>query len=466
VIVLARFPKSVSKAWIRVPALLITCAVLLGVESPLVAAPASGAVASRRDAVVADRGIELLRGLRDPKAPPPEESGAALADLGSGVIGVLIDALETRQIPDVQGAGAEPQILSRPQRETILVALEHLGRAAVMPAFEQRLTEPEDYGQRRAAVEVLGAVAEGRELGRLLTCTVDPTTASYDAKLSESLEDSVCRTLRRDSYGFQVLERLLGDIDQQQLEAVILGVGRTRDPAGLDVLVAIPWANERHRVQIAAQIPLLAPSNDPGLNRDMADRMLKELSAPNENLVNAAILALSHLEDFSCVPQLIELLDEESPRLRASAHHALCKLTAKSTVASIGVWRHWYRAEDQWARADGVRAVDALLSGPEKEALAALVDIGAHRLERHQLALETSVALFHDSARVRLKACETLTGLGSRWAVDGLREALRDPSDDVRTAALVALQAITGEQRGEDYAAWEDYSAPDPRSAF
>lgn len=419
--------------------------------------------ASSTDALATDQGIEILRGLRDPKAPPPEVSGRRLADLGPGVVGLLMDVLEGRRVPDVEGGTGDPQVLSRAQRETILVALESLGRGIVMPAFEQRLASAKSYDERRAAVEVIGAVAEGGEFERLFSLTLDPETARYDAKLSKSLQQSVAGIVSRDAYGFEVLEHQLGDLDEGQLEAVILGVGRTRDPAGLEVLTSVPWGKERHRILIASQVPLLAPSNTRDLNREVADQMFVDLGSPNDNLVNASILALSGLEDFSCVPRLIELLGSESTRIRSSAHHALCRITGKSTTASLGVWRHWYRTEDQWARTQGDRSVDALLGGNEKEALAALEDIGTHRLGRHRLALETSVALFHDSARVRSTACNTLAGLGSRWSVNGLRDALLDPSIGVTEAAHAALLTITGEHRDAEYASWEDYAAPDPR---
>ena len=198
------------------------------------------------------------------------------------------------------------------------------------------------------------------------------------------------------------------------------------------------------------------------MNRAMAGELLEALDSPNDNVVNTAVLALACLEDFRCVPRLVELLAAGSATLRASAHHALCRLLDKHTVNSVGVWRHWYKTEAQWLRTSGARALADLRSRQEAKVLDALEVIAAHRLERHRMALDVSLVLRNESLAVRLAACKTLTGLNSRWAVHDLREALLDDSPLLVEAAGLALQSITGERREATYEAWQDYPAPTP----
>ncbi len=61
--------------------------------------------------------------------------------------------------------------------------------------------------------------------------------------------------------------------------------------------------------------------------------------------------------------------------------------------------------------------------------------------------------LQHDEySWVREKAATALGKLGDRQAIDPLIAALAEESPNNRTAALTALQAITGEKLGEDRA--------------
>jgi HEAT repeat protein len=403
--------------------------------------------------------IELLRGLRSPEAPPPEVSGSALAQLGPGAVDLLLTVLEERRVPGLEAQ--EAQVLSRPQSATVLTALTHLGRVAVLPRVMARYSPASTTSQRRTALEALGAVGEGRELDRLFEFTKDPESTTFDDALADSLQRAVQSVLVRDGRGYHELIRTWGKLCAPELEAVVLGVGATRDPRGLAFFADVyPWAAEQWDL-IASQVPLVAPSNDNSLNSEMASALLDQLDSDNANSVNAAIHALGSLEDFYCVAPLIDLLDSESGA-RTNAHYALCKLLNKNTRASVELWRQWYRGEEQWFKQRSVRALADLEGGTEAEALAALEEVGLRRLERHSLALAVGSALEHPSEGVRVKACAILTGLSSRWAIHDLLGALHDPSAAVRQAATRALQAITGENRPGEPEAWEGLAVPRP----
>jgi HEAT repeat protein len=434
---------------------------------PLLLVPASGAGEVGAQWSPAERdGIALLRSLRDPSAPGPEDSGAALAALGPATLEVLFDVLEQRSVPGLdEGEGA--QLLSRPQQETLLVALEALGRQAVLPVVEARLAVEGDgpgpsRAARRAGLVALGAVARGGELPRLLELAVDPVLETHDAQLDADLEDAVRRSALRDPRAFGVLAELARDLEPGALQPVLLGVGATRDPRGIEVLVELSMAEERVRTLAASQVPLLGAAPEPDWNRELARALQGDLDSGSRNLRVAALIALGELEDFDAVPAMIELLGDADPGLRSAAHRGLQRLLNRAASPSPGAWRHWYRVERDWLDREAPRLFGASRGADEAAAVAALEEIGRHRLERHRLALEAGLALTHPSAAVRLTACRVLTGLGSRWAAGDLRMALTDPDPAVAAAAGEALRAVTGLRGGNDPADWADATLPDP----
>lgn len=408
------------------------------------------------------RAIELLRGLRDPAAPPPEVSGAQLAELGASTLGLLLDVLELRVVPGLErpeGEALPAQLLSRPQQETVLTAIGLLGRAPLLPLLEGRLVQPGTFAQRRAAIEALGAVAAGGDVDRLLEYARSEE-ADSDPRLFEPLQAAITSTLRRDGRGLRALSRGWRDLSPAVLATVIQGVGAARDARGLSLLLEIhEWAPDQ-RPLIASQVPLLGPADDPRTNSDLAFALLQQVEEGEPNAANAAILALGCLEDFASVPALVELLDSDSGAQRANAHHALCQLLNKSTRASAPPWRHWYRKEELWVAQRSRSVLEQLRERDPDVVRPALEELGSKRLERHELALAVCPVLQHPSPQIRAQACDVLLGLGSRWAIGDLKLALDDEAQEVRSAAHRALSAISKETRPPERAAWEDLPAP------
>lgn len=447
--------------------------ILPALPALILAAPALAGVSNeaRSLSAVEREGISLLRGLRDPAAPGPGESGASLAGLGTGTVELLIEVLEERSIPGL-GDEDEPQILSVPQRETVLVAMETLGRSAVLPALDARLGfgQPEQAelqltsAQRRTGIATLGAVARDRELSRLFELAVDPVTELHDGELNSVLSDAVRRAVTRDSGGIAKLADLARELEPGAVEAVMLGLGAAGNPNGLEFLAELDTTDERLRTLAAAQVPLLGPSPEPAWNRHLAGDLRGDLEKGSRNLRVAAAIALGELEDFSAVPDLIDLLQDDDEGLRSAAHRGLTHLVHRTSTPSAGAWRHWYRVESEWYEREAPRLFAVSRGYKEAEAVAALEEIGRHRYERHRLALEAALALTHKSAAVRRAACQAITGLGSRWAAVYLYRTLGDSDPTVATAAAEALRAVTGETRGNAVEDWDGYEFLDAQA--
>lgn len=447
--------------------------ILSALPALILAAPAlAGAPNEARSLSAVEReGISLLRSLRDPAAPGPEESGASLASLGVGTVELLFDVLEKRSIPGLNEED-EPQILSVPQRETVLVAMETLGRGTVLPILDSRLGLHQQESaeleltsaQRRAGIATLGAVARDRELSRLFVLAIDPATEQHDDYLNSALSDAVRRAVIRDPGGCAKLADLARDLEPGAVEAVMLGLGAAGDSNGLEFLAELDTTDERLRTLAAAQIPLLGPSAEPTWNRHLANDLRADLEKGSRNLRVAAAIALGELEDFGAVSALIDLLQDDDEGLRSAAHRGLTHLVHRTSTPSAGAWRHWYRVESEWFEREAPRLFAVSRGHREAEAVAALEELGRHRFERHRLALEAALALTHKSAAVRRAACQAITGLGSRWAAVHLFRTLGDSDPTVATAAAEALRAVTGETGGNAVEDWAGYEFLDPQA--
>jgi hypothetical protein len=399
--------------------------------------------------------IRILRSLRDPRAPAPGVLGHELASLGIEIATPLFAILESRKVP---GLGKDaPQQLSERQLEAILVSMEEFGSRHMMPLLSKDPAGMTSVATRRAVIDLLGAVGESSELSVLFTQGLLEEEKELHRSLEPRLRTALASILTRDSRAFEVIRAIWPRLPEAILPAVILGIGESDDPLGVEVLGEMYHFNSSHELLILGQISQVAPSSQTQVNRELVEKIVGKLGAEDRRVKMAVCLALGRLEAASCVPHLIELVNSEDKGLRQNAHWALKELLNLDFAASVGLWRYWFKAEEQWLAREYPQVIAGLNDPREATVRSSLRSISGHQLNRHELAMSVGEVLDNRSEAVCLEACKVLEGLGSRWAIASLITALEDKRPLVREAALRALSVITGEKLTEDPEDWAHY---------
>jgi hypothetical protein len=401
--------------------------------------------------------VEILRSLRDPEAPGPKVAGPRIGGLGAGVLEVLFDVLESHRVPAI-GEG-ESQQLSEPQTEAVLLALETIGRGTVLARIEERFEAPSGCA---AAIAGIGAVGKARDLDLIMDWALLQEEHELNPELSETLRTATTAILRRDAKAFRQLEAIWSALPESFLPELVLAVGASGDRRGLEFLTEIYTWNPDLEYLVTTQVSVLGPSDSGEVNRTLAEYLQGRLRDADVENARAACLALGVLEDFRCVPTLIDLLEDERGGVRENAYWALRTLTGKNTSDAVQLWRYWYEKESAWERESEQDVLVRLRDRDEAQVIRALREIAGHRLNRHRLALSVTLLLRAPEEGIRLTATAVLADLGSRWAVRELIGALDDPVDEVRGALAATLEKITGERREATPEAWEGYQAPVP----
>ena len=403
----------------------------------------------------------VLRRARDPESPAPEEAALELAPHARAALPLLLEVLRARQVPEF---GEEPpQTLSEPQEAIVLGALAALDRAVVVEGL-RRMLEPERLRSARdAALRVLSAVGTAEDLDLLLELPLGPGEEVPHEVVSTSLSRAVAGVVHRDATALVRLERLWHFHDESLLPAVIRGLGEARDPRSLALLDDVLLRHGDLAPLVMAQVRRIGPSDDSEVNEDLARTLRRHLDPIDPSPCRAACHALAMLRDFEAVPRLIELLVDESPGLRADAHHALRALTHEELRADVALWDAWYARETAWIDERSPAVLSALGSSRDAEVAAAVSELAQRKLFVDQWAWELVPLLRHRSASIRALAARALGSLRSPYVTEALVDTLGDGSEPVREAAAEALRAITGLALPPDAERWRDALASDAR---
>lgn len=138
------------------------------------------------------------------------------------------------------------------------------------------------------------------------------------------------------------------------------------------------------------------------------------------------------------IPALIQVLEDEDEYVRSSAVFALGEIGPQPGV--VPALLEALGDEDGFVRGTAAEALGKI--GPEEGVVSALMQ-----------AVGDEDAYVRQTAVLALKRI----GSGAAAAVPALIQALQDKSDRVRGYAAEALEAITGQQFGQDAARWQQW---------
>ncbi|MEM8713972.1 MAG: hypothetical protein AAGG01_23770, partial [Planctomycetota bacterium] len=325
--------------------------------------------------------------------------------------------------------------------------------------IQHRITDSASEGQRASLLAVLGAVVPPGSLSQLLL----PLNGAAPA-MRRRLSGATCAALEH-------------------------ALKRTKEPARSPLLPELPRFFEEAPVEIlAGTIDVAAgleadaalrsltgflgtyPEADPLILVEVAD-VAKRAARPVPQAVLAPIRrmllvqdrvslvesakALGRLYDVQVIPELIKLLRSSDPVLQKEARHSLERLSAERFGREADAWQDWYATAQEWLRHEAPALRSDLGSSDPARVSRALLQLARYRVFRHELDGEVVSAAARFDGETGVVACAVLGHFGTAKCVSGLLKILGgNGGDHLRRSALEALQRATGEDHGEDVAAW------------
>jgi len=427
-------------------------------------------------------------------ATSPEENNRLIQQLGDQdheEQKVARDALET------MGVSALPELVATLNRQDyqancyVQQVLEHIGEPAVEPLLKAagspnpqtrwtairalgniadrravpvliKALKDENGFVRRDAPEGLGRIGDRRAFDPLLVMMTDPQEtfseghARYEAAIAlEKLDDNrlVATMLgllkgqgsdarsrwmaamvlgNCGARGNEVVEVLLGAIRDHDDDVVVCAaeaLGKIKDDRALQPLLNVFAARPRIRRHIA--YPLAA------FKKPVVTRTL--LVAMDDEGQDYIIGALGVLGDREATMPLLKKLKSPSWEVRFSTACALASLADPRSVDALV--EHVYDEGDK----------DVCDASVAEEVAKALVKIGPKSLKPLKAQAASS------KVEVRAAIATVLGNFREREAIDILVGMLRDADLHVREQAVSSLAWLTGEQLGDDAAAWESW---------
>jgi HEAT repeat protein len=388
--------------------------------------------------------IDTLRLLRDPSHPPIEDLVPSFTAAGRHVPGLLFDVLVQRSVPATGDVPA--QRLSVFQRDLVVAGFEQLGRGFVYEALGDDLQDATDVAERRALIEVLGAIGTGDELMRVFDLALTAEEESPIRGLEEAFGNAATAILARDERAFQRLERSWRSQREELYSTLLTAVGNSDSPVALEYLAEVILWDEDLASAAMAQIPKLGKSADEHVNEELRMRLRHYLDPEQPGLCGAASLALAELEDLEALPYLIDLLASElaSDGIKRNATWALQKISGLSLPQNARRWNHWYEGELDWMRRGKAKEFRRIMSHDERHVAKGLREIAKHPLVNEEFVHTLRAVLIDRNDDVRVLACQALAVYGDEHVMPWLVDALEDPYPEVRHAAWESLRKLTG----------------------
>lgn len=355
-----------------------------------------------------------------------------LAQLGAEAIPLLFERL---------GPARDASGTSMTTQATALAALAQLPREGLLAFLTQLARSTPDDERRCRALELLGRLG-GRDELRLALQLGEPADPAFPpgTELRSALETALLGICERERGAL----RTCASFFPRTLPALRAVVAHTVSRAGGEEAAGL-LAGQLGSVGVEADALLLleigacASRSHGSQDQLVLERVRGLLGHPDSRLATLACGALEKLRDHEAVPDLIVLLGDDDPNLRARAHVALTSLTGLVLPAEAQPWIAWLDPALAWwdERAEDCRV--ALVSGSAAEAAAAVRESAGQRLFLGRVAELLALALRRRETDVVESACRALGAIPERAAREALVGALAHPEASVVARAQAAL---------------------------
>jgi len=391
---------------------------------------------------------EQLAALLDP-ALATDASVAGLAGLGANLAPRLVTYVRpTSERPD----GRTPTDVDWERLER---ALDRLPRAATARALETALVGEDDPHTAAVALRVLGRVGAA-EQADLLVSLIDELGARSvrPGELLERVRSAVAAMQGRDRDLSRSLaarnERVPAPWRLPLARALAIGSG----PEDLELLWQSIGRGARDENAALALLGELAPLYAGQVTENRLALVRSKLTSADVAAVEHAVVALGRLGDHVCAEQMIALMTQANPRIRAAAHWGLRELTDLPTGPVPERWEAWLTEARAWWSEHGATLKDELRWGAPEAATERIVEIAGQRLRRAELVTALCATFERDEEEVVDLAIRCLRELRYGGTARQLVRLLDHPSARVKGRAWRALRELTGFDAGPDPDGW------------
>ncbi|MFN0206678.1 MAG: HEAT repeat domain-containing protein [Planctomycetota bacterium] len=396
--------------------------------------------------------LDLLAQVRAGAVRTPEQLLSELRIAGPGAVPAFIDSViinksQSDQIP------IDPK-----NKKLIITILEKLPKCA-LDTIRASDANVDDYQSIAliafAVLESIGASTE-HLVSSVQILGWQEAKIPKDASVIMAFEGAASAILRKNRLHYSYIRECLEKASPAVQLGLIGALGQTGSREGTQLLCdRLGRAAEFDRFilqQIGKRtgpLPVMAEDR----NFDMIRRYLDS----NDPLVaREAALAAGRLEAAGCTEALIKLLDSENMSIRENAYWAVLQITGLRFRLDKRKWTRWFEDEQLWWHTRGEAFITKLSAADRTEKAAIINELAGHRLFRKELtnALVQHLELETDPETLRL-VFAAINTLAAPAAVPALIAKIDSEDPTMRSSVLASLAVITGENLGEERAAWE-----------
>lgn len=421
---------------------------------PLPARSNSGAVVASSSPDAQAEVWRILESAAKGRDSDVEELGKSIHDLGGSALPIVAGALCGGLVEPQHDTGDEqdsktldPGALELQQR-VLRAALGHWPVEDQLEALvDQGRSEP--FDQKLQALRFIGEVGSASAIPSLFEVLAGVDTLQLrNSRLRAHAIAALALALGDEAEGYEVLGKRLGDARPEVLSLTVSALGKTGSSRAIPVLMDLVGADSELDLVVIQTLGEVAEQATEGPPDGLADLLRSQLFSRDAQVVRAAAVGLSRMNDLESLPMLLPMLEGDDRALASTVRWCLGHMSGKDFRADRASWSEWFAAESSWYLDESPVLYEALQSEDLAQVGGALTQLCAHRLYRHESVVHIGPLLASTNPNQVRAAADALVSLGSRRAVPWLTGALESSLDDdgrvMLTLALDKLQAPQG----------------------
>ncbi|QDU65411.1 hypothetical protein [Engelhardtia mirabilis] len=383
------------------------------------------------------------------------------SDFDAGKLRGALHALAGPILPDLfealcEGTTRAGEPLDEPRRILVRTTLVRTPLGELRPFLESLATGPTPVDRRMAAMGILGAAGEGRDVALLARMApVDSQQVTVGIDQRQVFSAALAEIAARDPEVSPQLGSVLRQAHPSLAAPLVRAMASADDAERL--LAAELHVNASYDELILLELARLGESRRLQLD-ELQRRTIRALLDGHNSVatVTLATRAAAGARDDDAVPALIDLLESPDRVIAKAARVALESITRQRLRDDVEAWRAWHSRELKWWRDESQDTFRRVTGRDAADAGNAIRELSARRLFVDRVAQGLIPALDRDDPELVLLACSALAQLEATSAVPRLVDCLDHEHAGVRDLAWKTLRDLTGRQLGPDPRLWRE----------